>query len=88
SVFDNEKQVCQGKVFMLNPLKYKSIQVTPIRFLYKNTSGEESIGVNFTIIKNSFTGFFFIVYGVMIATLICFIVITWKPQQNNGGDVS
>jgi len=88
SVFENGKEVCQGKVFMLNPLKYKSIQITPIRFLYKNTNGDEFLGVNLTIIKNGFTDFFFIVYGIMIATLICFIVITWKPQKSIGGDVS
>jgi hypothetical protein len=86
SVFENEKEVCQGKVFMLNPLKYKSIQITAIRFLYKNINGDESLGINLTIIKNGFTGFFFIIYGVMITTLICFLVITWKPQKSMGVD--
>ncbi len=82
SILENGKEVCKGKAFMLNPLKYKFIQVTAIRFLYKNTNGDESLGINLTITKNFFTSFFFIIYGIMIATLICFIVITWKPQNN------
>lgn len=88
SVSEKGKEVCQGKVFMLNPLKYKSIQITAIRFLHKNINGAESIGINLTIIKNGFTGFFFIIYGVMITTLVCFIVITWKPQKRIGVDIS
>jgi hypothetical protein len=88
SISENEKEVCQGKVFMLDPVKFKSIQITAIRFLYKNINGDEFLGINLTIIKNGFTDFFFIIYGVMITTLICFIVITWKPLESIGVDVS
>jgi hypothetical protein len=84
-----QKPVRSQKVMMLNPLVYDSMRVTLNRFLFQKPTGndgkeekdggeengrERGIGVAFTISQNNFTTLFFVAYGLLIFTIIGFIL--------------
>lgn len=79
ALFQNSRRLDLQKVFMLEPMKYKSIRVTVTKFIAGQQNGRQTVGVNLSITRNIFTGFFFTVYAFMIITLACFVAITWKP---------
>ena len=76
----NNRQLDSQRVFMLCPMRYKSIRITVTRFIAKRQNGQQTIGVNLSVTRNIFTPFFFTVYALMIITLACFVAITWKPK--------
>ena len=51
----------------------------------KGLAKEEKIGAAFTVTSNHFTSFFFTAYGLLILTIISYILTT-RPSQNGRGD--
>ncbi len=80
ALFQNNRRLDSQRVFMLHPMRYKSIRITVTRFIAKHQNGQQIVGVNLSITRNIFTQFFFTVYALMIITLACFVAITWKPK--------
>ncbi len=83
SLFKENRHVKHQKVYLLEPLKYRSLRVTLTRFSVVNIDGREQIAVNLAVTRNIFTGFFFTVYAVMIIALFCFIALTWTPEKRS-----
>ena len=80
AMFQNNRQVDSQRVFMLHPMRYKSLRVTVTKFIAKRQNGQQTVGVNLSITRNIFTQFFFTVYALMIIMLAYFVAITWKPK--------
>ncbi|OQY01877.1 MAG: hypothetical protein B6I26_02620 [Desulfobacteraceae bacterium 4572_130] len=88
----NNREISTQKAYFLKPMTYKSLRITITNFVTKtinksknadgvqNTNEKEELSVVLTITKNAFVPFFFTVYGFLIISLICFVVITWKPR--------
>ena len=80
ALFQNDSKLDSQRVFMLHPMRYKSIRVTVTKFIARRQNGQQTVGVNLSVTRNIFTPFFFTVYALMIITLACFVAITWKPR--------
>ena len=79
-VVDGKKLPVSDRIMMLSPIKSGKLRITLTRFIPGKGNHKGEIGVNLTITKNAFTQFFFIIYALMIISLVCFIAITWNPQ--------
>jgi hypothetical protein len=84
-MLENGKEVSQKRIFILKPLKYKSIQVTLSDFFIPGKSPDDRIGARLVITKNPITPLFFILYAVMIICLILFIAVSWGNQKGKQG---
>ncbi len=80
ALFQNNRRLNSQRVFMLHPMRYRSIRITVTRFIVKRQNGQQTIGANLSVTCNIFTQFFFTVYALMIIILACFVAITWKPK--------
>lgn len=79
TISDGDKPKVSGRVMMLSALKYGSMRVTLTKFVHGRDLHKGEIGINLTVTRNAFTEFFFLIYALMIISLVCFIVITWRP---------
>ncbi len=83
-VTDGDEPTVSGRVMMLSPLKCGNTRFTLTRFIFGRGDHQGEIGINLTVTRNAFTQLFFIIYALMIFSLVCFIVITWTPQARKG----
>ncbi len=81
NLFKNDCKLDSQRVFMLQPMRYRSLRITVTKFVAKPQKGLQTAGVNLSVTRNIFTSFFFTVYALMIITLACFVAITWKPRK-------
>ncbi len=79
-VTDGDTPLVSGRVMMLSPLKQGMSRFTLTKFIYGRGDHEGEIGINLNVTQNAFTQLFFIIYALMIFSLVCFIAITWTPQ--------
>ena len=84
-VLENGQEALQKRIFILKPLKYKSIQVTLSDFFVPGNDEDNRIGARLVITKNPITTLFFILYAVMIICLILFIAVSWGNQKGKQG---
>jgi len=86
TLLKNKRTLASKKVMMLSPLRYKSVQITLIKFVIHQSDNQQAapqgpdhrLGVVLTFTHNFLNRFFFMVYGVMILALAGFTAITWK----------
>jgi hypothetical protein len=87
TLLKNNRIVASKKVMMLSPLQYKSVQITLIEFLIRQSNNpltdhppepDNRLGVALTLTRNFLNRFFFGVYGVMILALAGYTAMTWK----------
>ncbi|MCP4119173.1 MAG: hypothetical protein GY737_27965 [Desulfobacteraceae bacterium] len=83
-VTEGDKPAVSGRVMMLSPLKWGITRCTLTKFIYGRGSHEGEIGISLNVTRNAFTQLFFVIYALMIFSLVCFIVITWTPQGRKG----
>jgi len=85
TLLKNNHILATKKVMMLSPLKYKSVQITLIKFMARGVN--KRLGVMITITDNVLNRIFFPVYGVMILIMSGFTWITWKKTPGKKGDI-
>jgi hypothetical protein len=87
TLLKNNRIVASKKVMMLSPLRYKSVQITLIEFVIRQSDNQladsqpgpdSRLGVALTLTRNFLNKFFFGVYGVMILALAGYTAMTWK----------
>ena len=78
------RPVAEKQVYMLSPLRYKSLQVTLVKFFIE--PGKQHPGAVLTITDNLFNLFFFAAYGLMILALAGFTALTWRVTPSNKGE--
>jgi len=79
----DNRSVSSGRIYMLAPYRFGSIQITLTDFFIPENRPDNPIGVKLVITKNPTTLFFFVTYAVMIISLIGFVVTTWRDQTAN-----
>lgn len=82
-LFRNGLAVADKPVYMLSPMRYKTLQVTLVEF--SQNPGQLSPGVILTITDSPLNPVFFLVYGIMILALAGFTMLTWhqKPPEKD-----
>jgi len=78
SLYHQSELLAAGNIFMLSPLRYKSIQVTLINFVYREN---DRPGVILTLTRNYLNPFFFTIYGLMILTLGAYGVLIFRNEH-------
>ena len=58
ALFQNDSKLDSQRVFMLHPMRYKSIRVTVTKFIARRQNGQQTVGVNLSVTRNIFTPFF------------------------------
>ena len=76
-------KVLEGKLHMLSPLSKGDIQVTLSDFQFNENVPAGPLGVSLVVSRNPMATFFFVSYGLLIASLFVFILFTWKPIPSN-----
>ena len=85
------EEVYRGRVYVLKPIRFKTIQVTLKRFTLPRSPETESPGVVVVISRNPVLDVFFIAYPLMIAGIGIYLAMTWclhyrkKPYQKKIG---
>ena len=87
-LLENQSQIANKKIKMLQPLVHDGMRITLKRFVLKknnlnnknspikNTDGmkKDEIGAVFILSSNNFTSIFFTAYGLLICTIIIYIL--------------
>ena len=86
----NGKEVSRGKIFYLNPMVYKDIQVTLRSFMLSPEKGGFEGGVDqkpwiiLTVSRNPVLKIFLALYPIMIAGIFIYLLMTWQTRPKNG----
>lgn len=81
SVYENGKKRLTEKIFMLHPLYCKPFRITLTKFTIKEKKANAPKGIEVTISEDRLSFLFFIVYALMIITLACFTITTWRSSR-------
>ena len=82
----NQTLLVQADIKMLKPLVYQSMRITLNRFLMRKKTtgnGADIIGMSIAITPNTFTSFFFTAYGLLILTIVGYIISDVSARHRN-----
>lgn len=85
----NGKEVTSGKIFHLNPMVYKDIQVTLRSFILSPEKGgfkgavDQKPWITLTVSRNPVLKIFLALYPIMIAGIFIYLLMTWQTTLKN-----
>jgi hypothetical protein len=88
-LFNDAGIFASGRIYMLAPFRFGSIQITLTDFFIPENRPDDPIGVKMVITKNPVILLFLGSYTVMIISFIGFVVVTWRvkgPQTTNSAN--
>lgn len=74
------RSIRSDRICILAPLVTDGIQITLTDFIYNKDKTENPIGVSLVVTKNPVTPLLFTSYVVLILSLICLVIVTWRPR--------